>query len=257
MITSSFGEEQLMNDKRMQTAAELIRRGDFVGARALLETIDTPKAREWIKQIESRSESQKPKRSFRSCLVILILFFVVFLVVGLLMMPPTPRVNITADQRVLTPPADLNISGSDQQLSEELLENLQRNLTQYGQVTSFTSGPNNDRRLVTDIVVRVQGPQNRDFALEAIEHALRVYGKYTTERNIAGEFSVLANWYRGTVLCADNAGIGYRTMQRINWNTASQSNIFRAIDLNAYSDTVDYGNVGYAPDESGIEVCNR
>lgn len=43
-----------MEDKRMQRAHELIREGEYAAARAILVTVNTPRAREWIAGIDAR-----------------------------------------------------------------------------------------------------------------------------------------------------------------------------------------------------------
>lgn len=255
-------------NKRMQVAADLIREGDYERARSLLETVDSPKAREWISKIDALSE--KPKRTRKRSPLVKLIFFVLFscvIVFGtaflLSLTLVRPNVNGTRNQNVPSLPNSAEAQENGQVTSNETLRGgLQRVLNEYGEITDFESQANQrnaDGRLITFMNLRLEERQNRQTALNAIEQALRQYAQYTTAHNNAGQFVIRVEWTRNGFTCADNAGMGYRTMQAVNWN-GSQRDIFRAIDKNLYGDSMDnayYGDVGFAPDRSDIESCNQ
>jgi hypothetical protein len=142
----------------------------------------------------------------------------------------TPISQELIQTRTATEPENCIISDPyNTNIPQEFLHDLQAAIAIYGIVDYYDVQVDNDRRFLADVEVELGDDGNWSRALNAIETALREY-----ERSIdiqhAGYISIRAFWQAGEYpYCANGAGMGYLTMQSIDWDSVSQSDIFNSM----------------------------
>ncbi|MBZ0300986.1 MAG: hypothetical protein K8J31_14660 [Anaerolineae bacterium] len=245
---------------KMEYARELIKTKRYDEARAILEKVDHPKAREWLVKLDQIAPRAKPEKKVRKggCMPLILLFALAFGLFVIMIWIADSR--LPASPPLPTPTSIPITRCSGPQLVSCYREQMAAALKQKGSTVSgigdeLISGSGG--RLDSWVDVELNGPRDYATAKSIIEQALRVYaGAMPSER--AGSFLVTVSWTRDGRQCSDNAGMGYETMQRVNWDNVSQQGIFDAIDRNIYRD-VDgpYSQIGIAPDPSQFPECNR
>jgi hypothetical protein len=245
-----------MSKAKMLYARELISEKRYDEARAILNDVDHPKAREWLSRLDQIAPSMQPHRKRlrlprkRTILLATIVGSVVCYAATLSTTPPSP--SSLAPTRI--PISECSGSQYVDCLRNQLTAAVQQ---VGGRITSSGNDRYSDGRLEYWIDVRLSQSNNYATARNVMERALRVYAGAIPSEN-AGSFVVTVMWSRDGQSCSDNAGMGFRTMQRINWGSVSQQGIFSAINRNNYGDAGDYfGDMGFAPDTSILPECNR
>jgi len=251
-----------MSKAKLEYARELIKDERYEEARTVLREINHPTAEQWLKKLDAlappKPSSQKGK--YRGCwLVLLGLMLCAF--VGYLSSLRSGSQNQPSLAGPLIPAEPTIVEISDPYstgLPENFLSVASENVAQHGYVSWYEAVINTERRLMANLEVTLTVTPQRSVALQVIADLLRQYAKSTNDQN-AGRLEVLVSWQRGTLTCIDNAGVGFLVMREIDWGSATQEAIFRAIDQDIYADGLDgetYGLTAWAPDPSGIRECN-
>ncbi|MCC6612704.1 MAG: hypothetical protein IT320_04445 [Anaerolineae bacterium] len=246
---------------QLEIAANLIRSREFDEARTLLKAIDHSKAREWLQRLdEIAPEPPKKEPSTTQTLRGCFLFFL--LVLGLCCALPnfsglggsTSRPQ--SGNRAIQPSSVEITDPRDTGIPERFLERLRQTVSSDGYVDFYEGQMSSEGRLLvdTEIWLTSRNPTS-GTAYRVIEEILRAYATGNSS-GAAGRISARVYWELNGLMCAAGVGMGYRTQQRIDWQSASRVAIFSALDQERYSDnTSSYADVAWRPFISGMPDC--
>jgi hypothetical protein len=152
---------------------------------------------------------------------------------------------------LITDPRDTGIPAG-------FLERLRQTVSSYGYVDYYEGQMSSEGRLLVDTEVWLTSSNpTGTTAYTVIERILRAYAA-RFPHGTTGRISARVYWQSGGVTCAAGVGMGYRTQQRIDWQSSSQAQIFSALDQERYSDnTSSYADVAWRPFVTGMPECRE
>lgn len=166
-------------------------------------------------------------------------------------------ISPTRDTRNSTPspPGYLDISDpSNTGIPEDYLKELQSAVFSYGDVVTYEAALNRNDRIEVFADIDLGGYGSRKNSLAAFESALR---SFAALKSRAGKISLTVCWDT-SVTCCNSAGMGANVIASIDWENATQRQIFSKIDQQRYSDTSNYSDVAFAPQTTlSVAACNR
>jgi hypothetical protein len=247
-----------MSRAKMMYARGLIQEKQYKEARAILENIDHPTAREWLEKLNRIDPQKSPKNVEQqqqrgSCIVLILLLAIGFTLFSVWILRTDSQLPS------ISQPTQIPLEQcSGQHLITCYRDQMTAVLEQNGgRIVGRGDNVYSDGRIESWIDVRLSQTNSSIAARRVIENGLRVFAKAVPPEK-AGSIVITVSWNRDNQECTDNAGMGYETMKMIDWETASQEDIFTAINRNIYGDgDAHYSQMGFAPDPSVFPACNR
>lgn len=270
-----------MSKVKFQYARELIKEKRYLEAKTILEELDHPTAAKWINEIDKRIDEipdstetklikekskNKPSGKARST-QLLIIGIVCICVLGLAILRLQENTSITS-----TPFEDISskmieidpelIKIDDTQgtgIPDSFLQQVRLVISNSGYVRIYQGEINDDDRFETFVEVRLDSSRNnRATAYNTLEDILKLYVA-KIEPETYGSISIGVVWDRESE-CFTNLGVGYQTIQSIDWDSVTQSQIFESIDKGIYGHNIDgtgnpYGEVAWSPIEPLLTAC--
>lgn len=206
--------------------------------------------------VKTKSKSSK-KSSRRSLWLLILTVFVCLGSMWILLSSMQSQISPSSSPtRVMPTLQNANLSITDNSntgIPRAFLDLLSVELAPYGYITLYESEINRSGRLIADIEFNLWERGNqRQLAANTVERFLRVYRNFTQTETQAGGIYLLVSWQNRN-RCASSAGMGFLTMNAIDWETASQQDIFRAIDKELYPDNaVSYEIIGWYDPVTGV-----
>ncbi len=223
------------------------------------ETIST--ARSYIPSPVVVEEPKKQKKEGISCKRIMgnVLLALLFLVIWGIFFSGNSGSNNTIAPSMQGPPATpvtrTILDTMNTGFPRPFLDRISESVRAEGNVEYFLVGVSNQRLLI-DIEVQLLSPRNGvSNGISVIENVFREYAN-TVNEEYAGYISLIVAWYlnNGT-RCGISAGMGYTTMQNINWSN-NWVIISQRLNHERYPDNSSTGNVAwYSNVPSGLPAC--
>lgn len=276
-----------MSKAKFQYARELINEKRYLEAKLILEEIDHPTAKKWIQEIDKRLETSTPKAKgtteqvktksrSNGCLrtfQILGIFFVAVIIFSMIILSDqragdfqfystqSPTEDITSTMIAIEPIIEI-IDSFNTGIPDSFLQIARLETATDGHISYYSAEITGERRFAVDIEIELHKTRNNyQTALNKMEQLVKLYFQ-TIEPNTQGSLRVHVSWEAGDKQCNDNLGVGYRIMQNINIQTASQEQIFKAMDKSLYNSNTDgtqnyIGDIAFSPDPSVFAECKK
>jgi hypothetical protein len=250
---------------KMMYARELIKEKRYDEARIILREIDHPKAKEWLNKLDTlhsqnkgnaKSKSTIKRSRISGTIVIALLFLIAFASIAFWILDSDSQIPTAS---TTSKPTALPARVCDEADLVGCYADQMRNVitSQGGSIESFDNEVNSNKRIVSSVEVRLSSGPSSVMARQMIEQVLRTYAA-TIPTEHAGSLYIGVFWTSNNQQCSDNAGMGFETMDSIDWKRATQRSIFAGIDRNIYGDgDAHYSQIGFAPDPSVFPECNR
>jgi len=275
---------------------ELVRKGDFGGAIAILRAIDHPRKNDWIAQIEAKRSDREfsdalnempPTKTGRvktapvarqqhGC----VYRFVRGLAIGALVIfgciawfftqnggvftGNSPIAGIATEMMSIEP-KNVTINDNGTTLGRDFLPVLRRAVADYGYINGYGATVNAESRLLLEVdIYMVYRYKNRQSSHLVDALVLKTYALNIPAENQGsidvGAFYEVKNPQGENVSCGDVVGAGYRVIQSLaDWQNASNDTIFRLIDRDHYGDRGEhYGDLAFGINPPpAIGVCKE